>query len=109
MLTALMSTSWAASSEEVVSAGATFNAGAELPLPDITEAQLGRLLEGKLVKYREVSDPEDPQRVVGMQIITQERDHVSGRPLGQKMWTMTGRSSGRSRVLRKGVSVGISG
>lgn len=94
----------AASPAEVTSAWATFNAGAELPLPDITDAQLERLLEGKLVKYREVAGEDDPQRVVGIQIIQQERSRVWAAARAEDVdydgaifWAVDGAPEGRER------------
>jgi len=103
-LTALMSLSWATTPEEVVSAWAVFNAGAELPLPKMTEPQLDRLLEGKLVKYREVGAEDEPQRVVGMQIVPMDRSRIWAAARAEDVdydgaifWAVAGAPEGRER------------
>ena len=45
---------------------AEYNRGAKYPLPPLDEARMKRLLDGKIVKLREVKDDDAPQRGIGL-------------------------------------------
>jgi hypothetical protein len=45
---------------------AEYSAGARFPLPELTAAQLKRLLAGKVVKVREALEEDSPQRAIGL-------------------------------------------
>ena len=63
--------------EDVNDAIRLFNAHATYPIPTLSEAQVQRLLEGKLVRIREGSkDKSQPQRGIGLKIIQQPRNQL---------------------------------
>lgn len=53
-----------------------FNAHARFALPALSDAQVGRLLEGKVVKIREVTDSDAPQRAIGLIRTDVPKEHL---------------------------------
>jgi hypothetical protein len=63
----------AATPQELENALESFNQQAYFPLPALNKEQLSRLAEGRLVKFRQYTSPEAPQRAVGIQVIPLSR------------------------------------
>jgi len=60
--------------DELESRLASFNAHAKFPIPALTESQLDKLRQGKLVRIRQSSKEGDqPQRGIGLRILEQPR------------------------------------
>lgn len=69
-------TAQAATSAQLKSALDTFNQEAHFPLPTLEGGQLADLSEGRLIKFRQYTSPEAPQRAVGMQVVPMSRDRL---------------------------------
>ncbi len=66
-------TAHGATPTQVKSALDTFNQQAHFPLPALEAGQLEDLAEGRLIKFRQFTSAEAPQRAVGMQVIPMSR------------------------------------
>ena len=66
----------AATPGELESAFESFNQEAHFPLSALSPDQLSRLAEGRLVKFRQYTSPEAPQRAVGIQVIPSSRERL---------------------------------
>jgi len=53
-----------------------FNAHARFRLPALSDAQVSRLLDGKVVKIREVTDEDAPQRAIGLLRTSVPKEHL---------------------------------
>jgi hypothetical protein len=69
---------------------AEYSAGARFPLPELTAAQLKRLLAGKVVKVREALEEDAPQRAIGL---TGSRSGSRPGTLTWSSWTSSPSSS----------------
>ena len=64
----------AQASDEITTALKGFNAHARYPIPELSDNQLEKLEQGRLVRIREVpKDSSQPQRGIGLRILDQQR------------------------------------